>query len=405
MLPAEQRCQTYLGLINGARGMFYFNCPVFTGLMWETLSRLAHEMQDLAPALMRDSAAGAIQYSPGEFDIGKGMVPDVLMNFFRFPDGRCLLLAVNIANYPVTATFAGRALDGPDKIDRLFVEGQLAVADGRVTEKLEPLATRAYVWRDAASSPEGRAQSHALSTVEGPSAPPGIAEGGANSPNEPSEISGGRANSPSEPSGIPAAVSGAPPGMSPPSEHVRSDWQVEMTPHPEEALTEAPLVSRFTGRKNMIANPSFEDSTFPGWPDYYIPVRYGRAEMERRYLLDTTERVHGKQSLKIMAPRGDYAGLAISQGEYVDPYNGDPDIDYLFSAWIKADRPGVKFQIKSGNLNETVKLSADWKRYSWRIRMPTRIWFSVTPLGGLSASVWLDALQLEKSEEPTEFEP
>ncbi len=340
ILPSEQRCQTYLGLINGARGMFYFNAPVFTGLMWDTLSRLAREIQVLAPALMRDAASGAIEYTPGEFDIGKGIVPDVLMNFFRYPDGRCLLLAVNIANYPVTASFTSQSLADVAAVDRLLEDGQMAVADGRLTEKLAPLATRMYVWRESA-----------------------------------------------------------------PSGNARPDWRVEMTPHPEQALTEAPLFARFTGKKNMIANPSFEDSTFPGWPDYYIPVRYGRAEMEKRYLLDDTQRMHGKQSLKIMAPQGDYAGLAISQGEYVDPYNGDPEIDYLFSIWIKADRPGVKFQIKSGKLAETVMLSADWKRYSWRIRMPTRIWFSVTPHEGEAAAVWLDALQLEKSEEPTEFEP
>ncbi len=156
LLPGEQRCQTYLGLINGARGMFYFNQPVFSGLMWDTLSQLAREIQVLAPALLRDSAAGAIKYSPGEFDFGKGVVPDIVMNCYRYPDGRRLLLAVNIANYPVTAAFTSSALANVGKINRLFKDIEIAVHSGMFEEQLEPLATRAYVWRDAASSPEGR---------------------------------------------------------------------------------------------------------------------------------------------------------------------------------------------------------------------------------------------------------
>jgi len=342
-LPREQRCQTYLALIHGAKGIFYYLYWAFTPQMWETLSELAEEMKTLGPAVVMPDVPQDVAYAPGTYNFDEGRFPDVQARLFRRPEGGYLLLCANTRAYPVDVQIGTSLFADGAKIRRLFADGEWVVKDGVFTDRLEAHATRAYAFAGAAAAAD-----------------------------EPAKVS------------------------------------VRMTSHKELAKPDPPAPRRFTGeKKNMIANPSFEDATFPGWPDYFKPIQYTLASCGKLFVLDSEDAHHGERSLKLVSDGRIVPTVYFHQGDsnLNDPYTGDPKVEYVLSAYMRADHDRVRVRMKARTSYGDVKLTTSWKRYSWRVTLPSRIYFICNPTRQGPASVWIDALQLENGERPTEFEP
>ncbi len=351
--PAEQRCQTYLALIHGARGIFYYLLPCHQDT-WDVLRQLAVEMQTLAPIALMPDVPQAVSYhpDPAQYDYNRGVFPDVQAALMFNPAGGYILLAANSRWYPVDAEFKLPLPAECGSVGRLFGGETYAVSNGVFRERLEPFVTRAY-------------------TIAGKIAAANIA-------------------------------------------HI----DVTMIPHPELARAEAPTVSRFDGKnKNMIANPSFEIATLANFPDYYKPWSWPNPFPDNlingastRISLDAASPYHGKTALKISVADGNNAGVYIEQGQshISDRYLGNPNTEFVFSAWLKGDRDGVKLRFganHTGARDTEVAVTREWKRYAWPLKLPARIWLIVNheaKTGG-GGTVWIDALQLEKGMEPTEF--
>ena len=342
-LPREQRCQTYLALIHGAKGIFYYLYWAFTPQMWETLSDLAEEMKTLGPAAVMPDVPQDVAYAPGTYSFDEGRFPNVQARLFQRPEGGYLLLCANTRAYPVDVQIGTSLFVGGVKVRRLFADREWLVRAGVFTDRLEAHATRAYAFA-------------------------GIDTVGA----EPAKVS------------------------------------IRMTSHKELAEPDVPTPRRFTGeRKNMIANPSFEEATFPGWPDYFKPIQYTLASCGKHFVLDSEDAFHGKRSLKLISDGRRVPTLYFHQGDsnLNDPYTGDPKVEYVLSAYLRADHDGVRVRMKAKTRYGDVKLSTSWKRYTWKVTLPSRIYFICNPTRKGPAVVWIDALQLENGDRPTEFEP
>ncbi len=353
--PEEQRCQTYLALIHGARGIYYYLLPCHQGT-WDALRHLAVEMQTLGPAALMPDAPQAVRYhpDPDQYDFDRGVFPDVQAALFANPSGGYVLMAANSQWYPVDAEFKISLLEDEKTgaIGRLFGDEKYPVKAGTFSERLEPFATRAYV-------------------IPGPD----------------------RLVSPA-----------------------RID--ISMAPHPDVAHPEAPTVTRFDGKhKNLIANPSFEDAAVSNFPDYYKPWNWPNPfpgalinGPAARISLDTNVFYQGRQALKLSVQGRQNAGVYIEEGQshISDRYLGNPNTEFVFSAWLKGDRDGVKLRFganHTGARDTEVAVTREWKRYAWPLKLPARIWLIVNHEAAADGggTVWLDALQLEKGTEPTEF--
>ena len=81
-------------------------------------------------------------------------------------------------------------------------------------------------------------------------------------------------------------------------------------------------------------------------------------------------------------------------------------MEYTLSAYMLADRNGVRVRMKAGKHYADAKVTTEWKRYRCKATLPSRICFICNPTGeGGPATVWIDALQLESGDTPTAFKP
>jgi len=146
IMSEEQRCQTYLALIHGSKVIFYFiDSALFTQQMWDTLADLARQVKTtLAPALLSGEVHPAVRHTPVEMDIDKEVFPDVQATLFKNPAGGYILVAANSAYHPVDARFIVPGLDAKTDIKRLFADKTIKAEGETFQDAIEPLGTRAY---------------------------------------------------------------------------------------------------------------------------------------------------------------------------------------------------------------------------------------------------------------------
>lgn len=418
VLPEEQRCQTYLAMIHGVKGLFYFfDTLVYSQLMLDTLADLAQQAKMLAPALLSGESHSVVRYAPVELDIEKEQFPDVQAALFKNPAGGYILLAANSAYHPVDVKFIVPGLHAKAGVKRMFSKqtgGEVSLSGfARIREKikrllagesfnvnvvrdtLEPLGTRAY----------------ALELAPDAAKPVALA--------------------------------------------------VETTAHPEQAL---PLNRYFLealkDRRNFVPNPSFEISTPPHLlPDWVRPVTFPPIpllDMPGALLsMDDRNAVHGKYSVRvnIALPAVAENGYGIKGTAYL-PVVAKP-MPFVMSFYVKAtenvkegylsgigiafDNPGGKSS-KSHNFVPTT----EWQRivvrgtYDYRQKTLSNlngIQFTIGPGRGSlrngfapwrdaknihagknlpykdefmteatgKAEFWVDAVQIEFGEKVTEF--
>ncbi len=238
--PDEQRCQTYVALINGAKGIFYYSYPIYHDDSWNMLSDLAGEMDDLAPSLMTPDLDQDVTYysnsAETEFDPANEQFVDVQVCLREAPAGASydyVLLAANTREYSVDVDYTVSLLGSSGTVSRLFDASTYTVTNGEFSDTLAAYATRAYTFSSASTS------SVAIDVDVTPGTPP-----------------------------------------------------ASETAYPK---------SGRSGYANLMPNPSLEDAVVVNWPDYCRPKsavpRINTAN--QAWGLDASSPYHGSKCLKM----------------------------------------------------------------------------------------------------------
>lgn len=134
----EERAMTYLALIHGARGIQYFIRRPVVGNptspdLWSECRRLMLELSQLVPALS----------SPEVAPQAKAAQPQVHVATFR-ERGAVTVLCANVVNEPLPLEIVLEGLDWSGTCEVMFENRQVAVANGKLVDTIEPFGTRAY---------------------------------------------------------------------------------------------------------------------------------------------------------------------------------------------------------------------------------------------------------------------
>ena len=339
ILPEEQFCQTYLSLIHGAKGIFYFKYRPFHKMTFDALAALGKQMKVLGPFISASDVAQNITYDPVPFDPDHDRYPDVQVALFRSPDRRYVLLAANSSSHPVDAEVTIEGVGAGGTVTSLFTERTLPLEDGAFSEYLKGMETRAYLL------PEG------------------------------SELK------------EPVAV------------------RVCSTPRTENFIAESPQLpdTGRPGKRNLVRNPGFEEATVPNWPDYHQPTAdfgVNPIGMENAsWVQDATQPHSGQWSLRVKDGFGDIVMLTPQHAEAKA---------FVFSAWLRTDQKSMKVRLSAGSDNKEVEATSDWKRHFLQVTIPARASpyfnFTIVP-GGRIGTLWIDDVQVEAGETPSDFEP
>ena len=145
LLPAEQRCQTYLALIHGSKGIIYYRYPLYSPSMAAMLKQLAQEMKVLGPICLEPDVEQQVVYLPGELDPFHNKFTDIQVVLRHNPAGGYVLLCANTAYYPVDTTLTVALLGDKGEVSRLFSDQKYHVSGHSFMERIEGFGTRAYV--------------------------------------------------------------------------------------------------------------------------------------------------------------------------------------------------------------------------------------------------------------------
>ena len=181
------------------------------------------------------------------------------------------------------------------------------------------------------------------------------------------------------------------------------------------------------GVKNFVPNASFECGT-AGWGSFTWGLSGWAGNLYRLEAeLDSAVAWHGQHSLRI---RLNPETLPVFWFDYYEPvrqpvrrvlaanvgwFRVKPGERLTLSAYLRADPPGVVAQLAaieapSRRLNQPVTVGPDWQRHQFSFR-PTQPFVFLAVGLDLEASkrdaatLWVDAVQLERGAQATAFEP
>lgn len=375
MSRAHMLCQAYAAIISGARGLLYFSLPNVVGEdAWDALRTIAAQVREMTPALAHGDIAQNLKYTPDNLHPREQKFPMVNAAVFKYPEGGYLLMAVNIKPFAVETTFKVGGLqsaatlfdaDGKKFSGGIFGgflggKGQLAVTGESFTEKIEPYGVRAYRLKLA---------------------------------------------------GAPAPVEVA----------------IDMTAVEAEAapiMDITGIVRQVMLGKNHVPNPCFERQFNKGVPDFYRPLSvfsvdpFWGAKPSGSYV-DHAVLWEGRPSLRMFRRPWAEGGFKIRglQGSFYPPLL-DKQSKMTFSLYARAEQAEAGLFVQVGRhygvdpkfvKNATFKLSTEWKRYhfvfdlgSEKVANMGRREIVISPAEGLA--VWINGLQVEVGEQPTEFQ-
>ncbi|MBT3375192.1 MAG: hypothetical protein HN742_19475 [Lentisphaerae bacterium] len=352
MTPEEQKAQTYLALVHGARSIIYFVQPWRHEKSVATQKEISAGVHRLAPALLTREPEQEVTWSPETacFTFGLGGVgqqgkaedpeyPLVRVSLRTDPEGKPVLLAVNPNRQQVSVSFALSCLTRRSKV-KAIVGGSSSytVNEGAFSDTLGPMGVRAYSMRRTSMPEDGPVRIHL--TLSG--------------------------------------------------EAVAAVGKVHETPTPS---------------KNLMLNPSFEEARMEGWPDHWFgdTFRIHMIPSPQACGLSDKDPFHGKQCLRVVKDHR-FMTYLVSTG-----LNAPPGKEYTISAWLRSDTPGVKVRLYWGGGFGECDLTEEWKRYSFAVT-PTK-----SRKGKQLLQIWpwdtkkdftfyIDAVQVEEGAEATEYE-
>lgn len=351
--PAEQICQSYLAIIHGARGLMYFVLPPYQPLR-SAIKTISKHVKVLSPAILAPKVKQEIVYSPVEFKPGKGSFPDVQVALFQYPEGDAILLATNTSERQVKVSYALSCLPAKGEITRLFGQDKHIIVKGTFKDNIKPFDVRAYkiILKEKLNSM------------------------------------------------VKIVVKSEPDAQIPPP-------------------TRSKTISYYgrKGKKNIFPNPSFEEASLPGWPNYLRITDKTIVGDHIKVVKD--DPYDGKVCLQLTNRIDDPSGKMLERvgfRVYCAPQNSKIE-NYTWSVYMKGSRDGLKvrfgcYEAKTWTGTQwettfkTVRLSKKWKRYSITGPFPANASrrCSFIMLFGDYGKVWVDAVQMEKGDKPTDFE-
>ncbi|MFA4902748.1 MAG: hypothetical protein WC600_08385 [Desulfobaccales bacterium] len=144
-LKVETRCLTYLAVVHGVHGIFYFSYPEVSSdpTAWHDLQGIAGELQDLQPWLVLPNLTGRLRLEmTSPFKVDAAGRPAV--HFCEKQQGReHLLVLVNVINHPVSFYLQGFSKQ-IGWVEDKFLNQKSVVRDGNIREELGPYEVRIY---------------------------------------------------------------------------------------------------------------------------------------------------------------------------------------------------------------------------------------------------------------------
>ena len=162
---------------------------------------------------------------------------------------------------------------------------------------------------------------------------------------------------------------------------------------------------------NTIANSGFEYDE-DGLPPFTQvvglfdwlgrPAEEYESKFQKRVAVDRRERHSGRQSLRLVASCGRNCEVRpFGAGRYDDAQG-------VFSAWVKAEKPGTTLTLRYGDVRKTFTLGTDWARYEvFSAKIGGRGSQSIAALtlhpakDGTPTTAWVDDWQVELTEGET----
>lgn len=345
--PDEQRSQTYLSLIYGASGFLYFIYPVIHQATWDGMAALGREIREMTPWLVTLPVPMQLEYTAGGRQVPASDIAarDLHLCVKHVAGRGYLVLAANSALYPLdmAMTLPWPGLAG--EAQRLFTGQTHAFRAGRLTDRLEPLATRAYL-------------------IQADAMPPPLAVSVEAIPHP--EL---------------ARVENETPSAGRPGHR-------NVMPNP--GFEEATL-------------PHYPDYWFPQASGiaWHPEQRVGRANPN--LFLDARDPYEGKVSFRLHAPEGQRGRSVYCR---LGPQHDQP-APYVLSIYLKGSRDGLPARLTAPGAAKDMVVSAQWKRYYLPFTMPANAsrytTFALALMEG--GTLWMDAIQLEPGVEPTPFDP
>ncbi len=355
---AEQRCQTWVALIHGAKGIFYWRYPVYHDASWDALAETADDLADLGPSILTQDLEQTITYYNESVEVDFNPVMeqfvDVQVKLLKAPSSASydyVLLAANTREYEIDVDYEISLLGTSGTVSRLFDTSTYTVSSSGFSDTLAANATRAYTFTSASTDP----------------------------------------------------------------------ITISVDMDPQGTYTE-PTVYPDTGRPsctNIMQNPSFEDEDITGWPNYVKPwqVTNRITTQNQSWGIDTTNPYHGSKCLMITRDIATLTGAYF----YLTPQHTDSNgKDYTYSVYLKTDAAGVAAggidvylggnSVDSLDANDDIPYrvtvdSTDWTRYQFTVNIPANFdsynYFYIKLLD--MGTVWVDALQIEQASSASSF--
>ncbi|MFZ5453725.1 MAG: hypothetical protein ACOZF2_17865 [Thermodesulfobacteriota bacterium] len=146
----EMRCLTYLAVIHGAQGVFYFSYPEVRkdAAAWAGLQRIVGELRDLRTWLVLSNESTSLSLEMASpFKADAAGRPAVHFCYKQKGKGtEHLLILANVIDKPVGFSLHGFSPRLPWLQDA-FSNHKSVVRDGNIQEKLEPYEVRVYRFR------------------------------------------------------------------------------------------------------------------------------------------------------------------------------------------------------------------------------------------------------------------
>ncbi|MBI3948362.1 MAG: hypothetical protein HY321_20775 [Armatimonadetes bacterium] len=342
---AEQRIQSYLNVIGGAKGMLWWMWPPRHNDNWEELKRLAGEFKALSPILLEATPDQAIRYDPREF---AGTVQVRVQEY----KGNTYLIAANASEYDANVTFRLPGRFGGEA-SVWFEDRKLAVTQARFTDRFEGYGTHVYELRGRWPTGGPLAVTVATGWRKFPGAIPLLAGGASGK----ARLAGARNLLPN--SGFET---------------------VSLRGWPDYWWDSPRIIApAYVGAKDSL------------WGS------------------DETVAFEGKRSLRLVKREGvsllpaPWIPFPTAFIAYL-PVRGAGS--YTLSVYLKADRPNMGASLELGSSSGKVQVSTDWARYTLTAHDVAEGSQTLVQIGPLDeGTLWVDAAQLEAGDQPTEYEP
>jgi len=133
---AEQRCQTYLGVIGGWRGIFWFAGRHQYRECWDAIKKVAGELKELGPILLAEEVAQDVRVVDSEEN-------PIYWTLFEH-EGKRYILAANARDKPASATFTLPGIGGDTPVNVWFEDRKLKAIDGAFRDDFAEYGVHVY---------------------------------------------------------------------------------------------------------------------------------------------------------------------------------------------------------------------------------------------------------------------